>query len=123
MNNFLCILAFTSLVLIAQAAIGGESAEVGVGAQGAIVAVQRNAQNQAGEDPFNIQWFREEMKISPKYLEKNQGVMGMSWAHFLTMVFLVIFFVGALIAVYMRNKRTKTILNSLLKEKEHESEG
>lgn len=116
MNKSLSIILLVLLVLMPQMSLGRESGAVEIGFH------MVSAQNQAGEDPFDIQWFKKEMKISPKYLEKDQGVMGMSWAHFLTMVFLVIFFVGALIAVYMRNKRTKTILTSLLKEKNHESE-
>ena len=69
-----------------------------------------------------IQWFKDEMKISPKYVDKQEDVLGMSWAHFLTMLFLVIFFVGALIALYLRTRRTKEILHTLLREEEHEPE-
>lgn len=67
-------------------------------------------------DP-NMQWFKDEMRISPKYKEYREGIWGMSWAHFLTMVFLIIFFVATLIALYIRNKRTKEILKTLLEEK------
>lgn len=73
------------------------------------------------EEPNNlektdIQWFREEMKISSKYMERKEGVMGMSWTHFFTMLFLVFFFVGAIVALVIRHKRTKELLNLLLKE-------
>ncbi len=40
----------------------------------------------------------------------------MSWAHFITMVFLIIFFIATLVAMYIRNKQTKKILKALLKE-------
>ncbi len=63
------------------------------------------------------------MKISPKYLERHEGVLGISWAHFITMVFLTVFFIGALVEIYLRNKRTKQILATLLKEEENEPEG
>jgi hypothetical protein len=65
----------------------------------------------------DIEWFKQEMGIAEKYREHREGIWGMSWAHFITMVFLVIFFIGALIAVYIRNKRTREILKSLLEEK------
>lgn len=64
----------------------------------------------------DIQWFRDEMKISPKFQEYKEGVWGMSWAHFITMVLLIIFFIATLVAVYIRNKQTKKILKALLKE-------
>jgi len=64
----------------------------------------------------DIQWFKDQMKISPQYLEETEGVMGMSWAHFFTMVFLVLFFIWGMIAVFLRQRRTKEILASLLKE-------
>ncbi len=72
---------------------------------------------------MDLQWFKEEMKISPKYREDAQGIMGMSWGHFFIMVFLVAFLVGALIEFYLRNRRTKNILETLLKEANHGSEG
>jgi len=61
------------------------------------------------------------MKISPKYQEKKEGILGMSWAHFLTMTFLVVFFVGALAAYHMRTVRTRQILERLLKEEENKN--
>ncbi len=71
---------------------------------------------QAADGSADIQWFKEEMRISPKYLEKEEGVLGMTWAHFFTMLFLVLFLIGTLILYYRRNKRTNEILQSLLKE-------
>jgi hypothetical protein len=66
----------------------------------------------------DIQWFKQEMKISPKYQEKKEGILGMSWIHFLTMTFLTVFFVGVLAAYYMRSVRTRQIMERLFKEKE-----
>lgn len=64
----------------------------------------------------DIQWFKKEMKIDPKYTEKHEGILGMSWAHFFTMIFLVLFFFIALIAYHQRTTRTTRILEKLLKE-------
>ena len=64
----------------------------------------------------NIQWFKDEMRIAPKYQEHEQGLLGMSWMHFISMIFLVFFFIAALVMMYIRNKQTKKILNNLLKE-------
>ncbi|MBW2094060.1 MAG: hypothetical protein JRI80_04155 [Deltaproteobacteria bacterium] len=69
----------------------------------------------------SIEWFKQEMKISPKYLEKKEGVLGMSWGHFFTMLFLVFFASGALIVFLLRYKRTKDILK-LIKEEADGSE-
>ena len=66
----------------------------------------------------DIQWFKDEMRISPKYTEAQEGVLGMSWLHFLLMLFLVIFFFGALIAYYRQTNRTKRILQQLLSEED-----
>lgn len=73
------------------------------------------AQGQPTDTP-NLQWFRQELKIDPKYVEHREGILGMGWAHFLLMVFLVIFFFGALIAYHRRTTRTARILERLLKE-------
>lgn len=67
----------------------------------------------------DIRWFRDEMKISPKYLDKAEGILGMSWTHFFTMLFLVFFSVAAVTALVIRHRRTKQLLNQLLQEKEH----
>lgn len=66
----------------------------------------------------DIQWFKNEMRISPKYIEEQEGILGMSWLHFLLMLFLVIFFFMALIAYYRQTNRTKRILQHLLSEED-----
>jgi hypothetical protein len=68
------------------------------------------------KDRPDIDWFKKEMGISPKYTEQESGVMGLSWAHFLTMVFLVLSFVVALIALVLRYRRTRELLGLILKE-------
>lgn len=72
----------------------------------------------AGEDP-DIQWFKDQMKISDKYVEQQEGILGVSWAHFLTMVFLVLFALGALAAFFLRQRRTREILEMIRKEMSH----
>ena len=80
-------------------------------------------QSKPGEPKNNqepdVQWFREKMKISPKYMERKEGVLGMSWTHFFTMLFLILFFLAAMTALVMRQRRTKQLLNTLLKEESH----
>lgn len=77
----------------------------------------RAASEEAEEpDPEKVQWFREKMRISPKYLDREEGVLGMSWAHFLTMLFLVLFFIISLVAIVIRHRRTRQLLDILLKE-------
>jgi len=77
---------------------------------------QSKSEEPENQGETDIQWFREEMKISPKYMERKEGVLGMSWTHFFTMLFLVFFFVGAVVALVIRHKRTKELLDLLLKE-------
>jgi len=71
--------------------------------------------SQEGEGP-DIEWFKRETGISPKYVEHESGVMGISWAHFFAMVFLILSFFLALLALYLRYRRTKELLNLILKE-------
>lgn len=66
-------------------------------------------------DP-DIQWFKNEMRISPKYMEHEEGIWGMSWSHFITMVFLIFFLIAALFAMYLRRQQTRKILKTLLEE-------
>lgn len=74
------------------------------------------------EEQKNIEWFKQEMKISPKYLERKEGILGMSWDHFFTMVFLVLFGSGAFILFMIRFRRTRDILKLIKEEKAHESQ-
>jgi len=77
--------------------------------------VQRAFAEEKGDKP-DIQWFRDQLKISPKYAEEDTGILGISWPHFVIMVFLSLFFVVGLFAVILRRKRTKELLMLLLKE-------
>lgn len=83
---------------------------------------QSKSEEPENQGETDIEWFREEMKISPKYMERKEGVLGMSWTHFFTMVFLVVFFMGAVVALVIRHKRTKELLNLLLKEEKRGTE-
>jgi len=90
----------------------------------AAVFIQRGLPGAWAADAPNqtdIQWFKDQMRISPKYLESREGILGMSWLHFLTMVFLTVFFIGALIARYLRNRRAKQMLAALLREEKNEA--
>lgn len=71
------------------------------------------------EEAPDIQWFKDQMKISDKYVEQREGIWGVSWAHFLTMVFLVLFALGALVAFFQRQRRTREILEMIRKEMSH----
>jgi hypothetical protein len=83
-------------------------------ARGVLVASAGDPEGEGKE----MEWFKETMEIAPKYQERNQGVLGMTWAHFILMVFLVIFFISATVNYYARSKRTKQILNTLLEKEE-----
>ncbi len=74
------------------------------------------AQSEPVPDKPDIEWFRDEMRISPKYFEGSVGILGMSWALFMTLVFLIVFFVGTIAFVYLWNRKTRYILTSLLEE-------
>jgi hypothetical protein len=74
------------------------------------------AQGESEQPPPNIEWFKKELRISPKYQEREIGIMGLSWAHFLVMVFLTVSFVIALIALIVRYTRTKELVAMLTKE-------
>ena len=78
------------------------------------------AQNQS---PKDIKWFKEKMKISPKYIERQPGILGMSWGHFFTMVFLLLFAVGAFVVFILRYKRTKEILKLIKEETKNGGKG
>ncbi|RLB23210.1 MAG: hypothetical protein DRG71_06275 [Deltaproteobacteria bacterium] len=75
------------------------------------------------QSPKDIQWFKDKMKISPKYVERRPGILGMSWGHFFTMVFLLLFAAGALIVFILRYKRTKEILKLIKEEAKNGSKG
>jgi len=68
----------------------------------------------------DIQWFRDQLKISDRYVEEQEGVWGVSWAHFLTMVFLGLFVLGSLAVWIQQQRRTKDILESIRKEMEND---
>lgn len=81
------------------------------------IAAEGISQSNTEETP-TIEWFKEELRITPKYTEGHQDVLGLSWAHFLTMVLLVGFLVSGLVFLLVRYRRTQEILTRLLEEEE-----
>lgn len=80
------------------------------------VSFKSNVWAQNSRNQTDIEWFKENMKIDPKYQEQDQSILGMSYVHFFIMAFLILFFIGTFINSYLRNKRTRYILQKLLKE-------
>lgn len=68
------------------------------------------------QESHDLKWFKDQMKISEKYLQEKKGIWGMSWGHFFTMVFLVLFALGSLVVFVQRQKRTREILEIIRKE-------
>ena len=66
----------------------------------------------------DIQWFKDQMKISDKYREVHEGIFGVSWIHFFIMVFLVLFAMGALASFMLKQKKINEILKRIQKEME-----
>ena len=78
----------------------------------------KSEENHVNQDK-SIQWFKEQMKISDKYVQKESGIWGMSWAHFTTMVLLILFAIVALFVFIQQQKRTKEIVEMIKKEMKH----
>jgi len=115
------LLPLMRLFLVAAVVVGlsggfGKAAAKNLYAEGS--ATDSGMAANAEETP-GIQWFKDQMKISNKYVEQQEGALGMSWAHFLTMVFLVLFALGALLAFFQRQRRTREILEMIRKEMSH----
>ena len=109
------LLLALAAVIWSQAVPAALHATASVPQASARVALVASAGDSKGGEK-KIEWFKETMEIAPKYQERNQGVLGMTWAHFILMVFLVIFFISAIFNYYARSKRTKQILNTLLEK-------
>lgn len=75
------------------------------------------------QNNLDIQWFKDQMRISDKYAEQKDGIWGMSWAHFVTMVLLVLFALGALVVFIQQQKRTKEIMELIRKEMKNGNSG
>lgn len=76
--------------------------------------------SEEGGNANDITWFRDQLKISPKYQEEERGIFGFSWPHFITMIFLICSLIIALVAMVVRHRRTKELLNLLLKEEKED---
>lgn len=98
----------TSALAISHSAIAAESSR------------HITAQGNQGRD---IQWFKEEMQIADKYIQEKEGILGISWGHFLTMVLLGLFALAALGVFIQQQRRTKEIMESIRKEMENGNSG
>ena len=108
------VLILTSLLIALS--LGVDISTQGKGTCLWTISLHNNAWAQDADNAADIQWFKETMKISPKYQEQDHGLLGMSYAHFFVMVFLILFFIGTFINSYLRSKRTRDALQTLLKE-------
>jgi hypothetical protein len=110
---------FLYMPVTATATVNKETYAV---AASAVSTAGRTSPSQTEETP-SIDWFKKELGISDKYIEKHEGVLGLSWAHFLTMVFLICSFILGLIFAVVRHRRTKELLTIMSEEEpKHESE-
>lgn len=116
----LAIFCFT-YVFIGSAALGsdiaGERADTVQESQAEETSLSRKDQTRP------IQWFKEELRITPKYTEDHEDIFGLSWAHFLTMAFLLMFFIVGLVSLLIRYRRTQELLAELLEEKKDGNQG
>ncbi len=87
----------------------------------AFVPSAQIAHGAQGEE--ELQWFKDQMKISEQYVEDHDGIWGMSWGHFFTMVFLVLVALGALVVFIQRQRRTRETLEIIRKEMQHGDSG
>ena len=105
------------LALLLMIEVGGTNEAKAGGSTHHPAAVDA-ASNTNPDQTRKVEWFKEELRITPKYVEDHQGVFGLSWAHFLTMVFLVVFFLSGLVSLLVRYRRTQELLRELLQERE-----
>ncbi len=71
----------------------------------------------------DINWFKDQLNVFPKYQEKETGIFGFSWAHFLTMIFMGCFLVLGLVFAFLRYKRTKELLKYIEQEVQKDARG
>lgn len=115
------VIFYVTHVFIASAVLGSDMAGDRTGA----VEASQTEETSLGqtEQSRSVQWFKEELRITPKYTEDHEDVFGLSWAHFLTMVFLFMFFIFGLASLLIRYRRTKELLKKLLEEKKDGNQG
>lgn len=112
---------YVTHIFIASAVLGSDMAGERMVA---VEASQTEGTSLGQTEPSRpVQWFKEELRITPKYTEDHEGVFGLSWAHLLTMVFLFIFFIVGLVSLLIRYRRTKELLKELLEEKKDGNQG
>lgn len=110
-----------TLVLLLTGAAGGTFQQTGVLNPAAVSAVR--AETPSSTNNGEIQWFKDQMGISEKYMEDQEGLWGMSWAHFFTMVFLVLIALAGLAVFIQRQKKTREIMEIIQKEIKDGSSG
>ncbi len=76
--------------------------------------------SRSGPDPGEIQWFKDELKISPRYVDEREDVLGVSWPQFLALLFMALFSGATLVAALLRHRRTNRIIRVLLQEESGE---
>lgn len=81
------------------------------------------AETPTSTDDTELQWFKDQMGISEKYMEDHEGLWGMSWPHFFTMVFLVLIALAGLAVFIQRQKKTREIMEIIQKEIKDGSSG
>lgn len=86
---------------------------------GNVFKLQRESATEQNGDK-DVTWFKDQLKISSKYQERERGIFGLSWPHFITMIFLICSMIIALVAMVVRHRRTKELLNLLLKEEKED---
>ncbi|MFO8112628.1 MAG: hypothetical protein R6T92_08995 [Desulfosalsimonadaceae bacterium] len=121
-NKIIRLVCLWIVILAIAGATGGElwSTDAAKYAfpSGAVFAETGGAQEKG-----DLQWFKDRMEISEKYIQEQQGIWGMSWGHFFTMVFLVLFALGALVVFVQRQRRTREILEIIRKEMQNADSG
>lgn len=121
-KNKICMVCLWILIL----AITGTAEEAlwSTGAsENALLCGTVFAETAGAQENGSLQWFKDQMEISEKYIQEQQGIWGMTWGHFFTMVFLVLFALGALVVFVQRQRRTREILEIIRKEMQNGDSG
>jgi hypothetical protein len=70
-----------------------------------------------------IQWFRDQLGIADQYRQDHEVIWGISWAHFFTMVLLLVFSLAVFLVFVQRQKRTRELLEMIQKEMNNGNKG
>lgn len=116
-------LVFLWIVILAMTGSAGGALWSTVASNDAFPPGSLFAETGGAQENGDLQWFKDHMKISEKYVQDQQGIWGMSWGHFFTMIFLVLFALGALVVFVQRQRRTREILEIIRKEMQNGDSG